>query len=73
MVRCVQCHELERATRYCKFYKRTITLADIHKQISCRGFPNRAREKWILKAASKQDNPYVQAEMLYQVLGDKTK
>ena len=73
MVRCVCCSKFTRETCYCSFYKRTIALADIHKQISCEGFPNRAREKWLLKAASKQENPYAQAEILYSVLGGKKK
>ena len=70
-MRCVNCPKFDRATRYCSFYKRIIALADIHKQISCSGFPNRAREKWLLKAACKEQNPYFQAEILYQILGDK--
>ena len=28
--------------------------------------------KWLLKAASKEANPYFQAEILYQALGEKT-
>jgi len=71
MVRCVQCPKFNRAAHYCSFYKRTIALADIHKQISCPGYPNRAREKWLLKAAGKEQDPYFQAEILYQILGDK--
>lgn len=70
-MRCVQCSKFTRETRYCSFYKRTIALADIHKQIACKGYPNRAREKWLLKAASKEPNVYVQAEILYSVLGGK--
>ena len=66
MVRCVQCSKFTRETRHCSFYDKTISLTDIHKQISCRGYPNRAREKWLL-------NPHVQAEIFHQALGDKTK
>ena len=29
---------------------------------------NKAMRKWLLKAASKEQNPYFQAEILYQVL-----
>ena len=32
---------------------------------------NRAARKWLLKAASKEQNPYVQAEILYSVLGGR--
>lgn len=71
MVRCVYCPNFTRTTCYCKHYKQTIKLEDVHKQISCPGCRNRARLNWILKAASKQENPDVQAEMLYSVLGDK--
>jgi hypothetical protein len=49
----------------------TIKLSDIHREKKCLGWPNRAREKWLLKAASKESNPYFQAEILYQALGDK--
>ena len=73
MARFVVCPKFTRKTCYCSYYGRTIKPDDIHKEISCQGFPNRAREKWLLKAASKQENPYVQAEVLYQVLGEKTK
>ena len=30
-------------------------------------------QKWLLKAASKESNPYFAAEFLYQALGDKEK
>jgi hypothetical protein len=72
MVHCVLCRtHFNRQTRYCNFYKRTIALADIHRQISCPGYPNRAREKWLLKAAGKEQNPYFQAEIFYQIWGKK--
>lgn len=71
MVRCVDCGKFERKTRHCSFYNRTISLADIHKQISCPGYPNWAREKWLLKAASKEQNPHIQAEIFYQIWGGK--
>jgi len=34
---------------------------------------NEAVRKWLLKAASKEQNPYVQAEILYSVLRGRTK
>jgi hypothetical protein len=71
MVRCVLCPRFKRETRFCSFYKKTIALGDIHEQIKCEGYPNVARRKWLLKAASKESNPYFQAEILYQALGDK--
>jgi hypothetical protein len=73
MVRCVQCPRFDRATRYCSFYKRTISLNDIHKQISCSGYVNLARRKWLLNAAHKEQNPQVKEMLDYQILGEKTK
>ncbi len=32
---------------------------------------NKAKQKWLLKAAEKEANPYVQAELLYSALGGK--
>jgi hypothetical protein len=71
MVRCVNCAIFERATRKCGHSGKTIALADIHKDLQCSFCPNNARRKWLLKAASKESNPYFQAEILYQALGDK--
>jgi hypothetical protein len=34
---------------------------------------NKAVVKWLLKAASKEANPYVQAELIYQALGESDK
>jgi hypothetical protein len=34
---------------------------------------NKAMRKWLLKAAAKEQNPYVQAEILFQVLGETQK
>jgi len=34
---------------------------------------NEAVRKWLLKAASKEQNPYMQAEILYSVLGGRWK
>ena len=73
MVQCVSCRNFTRKTRYCSFYKRTIALADIHKSISCDGYPNFARRKWLLNAAHREENPQVEALLVYQVLGEKTK
>jgi hypothetical protein len=69
-MRCIQCHELVRATRYCKFFKRTIALSDIHKNISCDGYPNFARRKWLLNLAHKEQNPQVKEMLDYQILGE---
>ena len=30
----------------------------------------KAVQKWLLKAASKEANPYMQAELIYQALGE---
>jgi len=44
MVRCVNCAELERSTRKCKYQSKkagktvTISKKDIHKQIPCKGY-----------------------------------
>jgi hypothetical protein len=73
MVQCIRCHNFERKTCYCSFYKRTIALSDIHTQISCDGYPNFARRKWLLNAAHREANPEVEALLDYQVLGEKTK
>ena len=71
MLQCVTCAKFNRQTRKCSFYNKTISLADIHKQISCEGYPNRTREKWLLKVASKEQNPYFQAEISNQIWGKK--
>ena len=34
---------------------------------------NKAMRKWLLKAAAKEQNPYVQAEILYSVLKETEK
>jgi hypothetical protein len=34
---------------------------------------NKAVRRWMLKAASKEQNPYVQAEILYSVLKETEK
>lgn len=31
---------------------------------------NKATRKWLLKVASKEANPYFQAELIYQALGE---
>ena len=73
MVQCSSCRNFTRKTRYCSFYKKTIVLGDIHTPISCDGYPNFARRKWLLNAAHKEQNPQVKAMLDYQILGEKTK
>ncbi len=68
MPQCVTCGKFTRETRHCSFYNRTIALADIHKQISCQGYPNRVREKWILKVAHRDAVPEEQAKIYYELL-----
>jgi hypothetical protein len=51
----------------------TIKREDIHKQISCDGYPNFARRKWLLNVAHREANPEVEALLDYQILGEKTK
>jgi len=34
---------------------------------------NKATRKWALRCAAKEQNPYVQAEVLYQVLKEREK
>jgi len=70
MVRCVTCGKFERKTCHCDYYNMTIKPDDIHKQISCEGYPNFARRKWLLNAAGKEENPEVEALLVYQILGD---
>jgi len=70
MVRCVLCPNFTRKTCYCKYYNRIIKPDDIHKQISCEGYPNFARRKWLLNATHKEENPEVEALLVYQILGD---
>jgi len=73
MVRCVVCPKFTRKTCYCSYYGRTIKPDDIHKSISCDGYPNFARRKWLLNAAHREANPEVEALLDYQILGEKTK
>lgn len=51
MVRCVNCPHFNRQTRYCSFYKQTISVKDIYKNIQCNGYPNRAEAKVLLNSA----------------------
>jgi len=73
MVQCILCHNFNRETRQCSFYNRTIALGDIHTQISCDGYPNFARRKWLLNLAHKEQNPQVKAMLDYQILGETKK
>jgi hypothetical protein len=67
MVQYSSCRNFTRKTHCCSFFKKTIALADIHKQISCDGYPNFARRKWLLGLAHKEQNSQVKA---YQILGE---
>jgi len=71
MVQRSSCRNFTRKTRYCSFYNMTIKREDIHKQISCDGYPNFARRKWLLNAAHREANPEVEALLVYPILGDK--
>ncbi len=68
MVRCVVCPKFTRKTCHCSYYNKTINPDDIHKQISCPGYPNDARRKWLLAVAERKALP----QAYYQILETKS-
>jgi hypothetical protein len=45
MVQCASCPNLTRATRYCSFYRATLAVNEIHREVACEGHPYSRKRK----------------------------